>query len=287
MTEDDATNLGADDAMSFDAGVEDQTTEVDEDLDFAPLETETQDEAPSPYEDLEEVEHNGETFTIPKALKPALMMQADYTRKTQDLAHQRRSWEAEREQQAEALHVNFAERARLVAIDDSLEQLETLDWQALDAVDPQQAQALWAQYHELAQARGELAAAMEQQGWEEALKAQHDHAMRVQDGLEVLAREIDGWSPELAGKLMQFGQAELGFTPEEMSQAMDPRLIKLLHRAYDGATRIHQHQRAEGLARAQRTSPAITLRGSGGGLRVAADTSDFAAFEKLADARMK
>jgi hypothetical protein len=287
MTEDDATNLGADDDLSFDAGVDAAETEVDEGLDFAPLETEGQEEEPSPYEDLEEVSHNGETFTIPKALKPALMMQADYTRKTQELAHQRRSWEAQRAEQAEALGVNFAERARLVAIDDSLEELETLDWRALEAVDPHAAQALWAEYSQLAQARGDLAAALEHQGREEALEAQRDHAMRIQDGLEVLARDIDGWSPELAGKLMQFGHAELGFSHEEMSQAMDPRLIKLLHRAYDGATRIHQHQRAEGIARAQRTSPARTLRGSGGGLRVAADTSDFAAFERLADARMK
>ena len=80
---------------------------------------------------------------------------------------------------------------------------------------------------------------------------------------------------------------KLGFSPEEMSQVMDPRLIKLLHRAYEGATKAFQHQRAGAIAQAQRTSPARTLRGSGGGLRVAADTSDFAAFERLADARMK
>lgn len=287
MTEDGATNLGADDGLSFEAGPETPETEADDALDFAPLDEAAPEEAERVYDDLEEVEHNGETFTIPKALKPALMMQADYTRKTQELAQQRRAWEAERAEQAEALSANFAERARLVAIDDAIEQLEALDWQALEAVDPHQAQALWAQYNELAQARGDLAAAMEQQGWEEALEAQRDHAVRVQEGLDVLARDIDGWSSELAGKLVEFGQAELGFSLEEMSQAMDPRLIKLLHRAYEGATKSYQHQRAEAVRRAQRTSPAMTLRGSGGGLRVAADTNDFAAFEKLADARMK
>ena len=286
MTEDDATGLAADDDVSFGAGVDDTAEAVDEGLDFAPLET-ADDEEPGPYEDLEEVLHNGETFTIPKKLKPALMMQADYTRKTQELAHQRRAWEAERAEQAEAMHTGFAERARLQGIDDALEQLETLDWRALEAADPQQAQALWAEYAQLADARQEVAAVMERQGWEEALAAQHDHAVRVQDGLDVLSREIEGWSPDLAGKLMDFGQSELGFTPEEMSQVMDPRLIKLLHRAYDGATRAFQHQRAGAIAQAQRTSPARTLRGSGGGLRVAADTSDFAAFERLADARMK
>ena len=286
MTEDDATGLAADDDVSFGAGVDDTAEAVDEGLDFAPLET-ADDEEPGPYEDLEEVLHNGETFTIPKKLKPALMMQADYTRKTQELAHQRRAWEAERAEQAEAMHTGFAERARLQGIDDALEQLETLHWRALEAADPQQAQALWAEYAQLADVRQEVAAVMERQGWEEALAAQHDHAMRVQDGLDVLARDIEGWSPDLAGKLMDFGQSELGFTPEEMSQVMDPRLIKLLHRAYDGATRAFQHQRAGAIAQAQRTSPARTLRGSGGGLRVAADTSDFAAFERLADARMK
>lgn len=285
MSEDDATNLAADDDASFGAGVEDASLEADEGLDFAPLET--ADEEASPYEDLEEVEHNGETFTVPKALKPALMMQADYTRKTQELAQARRAWEAERAEQAEALHTGFAERARLQGIDDALEQLETLDWRALEAADPQQAQALWAEYAQLAEARQDLAGVMERQGWEEALAAQHDHAMHVQDGLDELSRDIEGWSPDLAGKLMDFGQSELGFTPEEMSQVMDPRLIKLLHRAYEGATKAFQHQRAGAIARAQRTSPARTLRGSGGGLRVAADTSDFAAFERLADARMK
>lgn len=285
MTEDDATNLGADDGLSFDTGVNAPEAEVDETLDFAPLDE--PEEEPSPYEDLEEVSHDGKTFTIPKALKPALMMQADYTRKTQELAYQRRTWEAERAEQAEALSANFAERARLVGLDDSLEQLETLDWRTLEAVDPHQAQVLWAQYNELSQARGEIAAALEQQGWEEALTAQHDHAMRLQDGLDILAQDIEGWSPELAGKLMDFGQTELGFSPDEMSQVMDPRLIKLLHRAYDGAARAFQNQRAHGLAQAQRTSPARTLRGGSGSLRVAADTSDFAAFEKLADARMK
>lgn len=272
MTEDDATHPGVD---------------GDETPQFAPLEEDGAGEDLSPYEDLEEVEHDGKTFTIPRALKPALMMQADYTRKTQDLAQARKAWESERQQQAQSLESNFHERARLVAIDDRLEQLETLDWQTLKAEHPQEAQDLWAQYSQLSEARGELASVMEQQGHEEALRAQHDHAMRLQDGLEVLARDIKDWSPELAGKLADFGARELGFSPDELSSVDDPRLIKLLHRAYEGATRAHQQQRVSGIVQAQRTSPAQTLRGASGGFRVAADTNDFAAFEKLADARMK
>ena len=54
-------------------------------------ETETT-EAPS----LEEVDWNGKRYSIPAELKPALMMQADYTRKTQELAEVRKALESEK-----------------------------------------------------------------------------------------------------------------------------------------------------------------------------------------------
>src|SRR6476660_325944 len=42
-------------------------------------------------DDSEEVEFGGKKYKLPKDLKPALMMEADYRRKTQELAEQRRS----------------------------------------------------------------------------------------------------------------------------------------------------------------------------------------------------
>jgi hypothetical protein len=44
----------------------------------------------------EEIEHEGRKYLVPKALKPLLLMQADYTRKTQEVAEQRRAVMAER-----------------------------------------------------------------------------------------------------------------------------------------------------------------------------------------------
>jgi hypothetical protein len=44
----------------------------------------------------EEIDWDGEKYAIPAKLKPAFMMQADYTRKTQELAEVRRSIEAEK-----------------------------------------------------------------------------------------------------------------------------------------------------------------------------------------------
>ena len=45
-------------------------------------------------DDSEEVEHDGHKYRVPKALKPALMMHSDYTKKTQDLAEERKALQA-------------------------------------------------------------------------------------------------------------------------------------------------------------------------------------------------
>jgi hypothetical protein len=53
-------------------------------------------EEQAPQEALEEIDWEGEKFQIPAKLKPALMMQADYTRKTQEVKEIRNALEAER-----------------------------------------------------------------------------------------------------------------------------------------------------------------------------------------------
>ncbi len=89
----------------------------------APEETDAA-EAPAPDDDddgdgLVEVQHEGKTYTVPTALKGALMRHADYTRKTQELAQHRRALEAGHQalqQAAEAHGAHLADCARLVAL---------------------------------------------------------------------------------------------------------------------------------------------------------------------------
>jgi hypothetical protein len=52
-------------------------------------------------EELDDVEHQGKTYKIPKALKGALLLQDDYARKVQELDEQRRSHEEQARQLAE------------------------------------------------------------------------------------------------------------------------------------------------------------------------------------------
>jgi hypothetical protein len=84
-----------------------------------------------------------------------------------------------------------------------------------------------------------------------------------------LQREIEGWSPEVANKLVEYAKA-FGVTLEELSQMADPRLWKVLHRAYQADQAGQQEGAAGRVAQAQAVRPAVLVSGAaagGGGVR--------------------
>ena len=213
--------------------------------------------------ELFELELDGEVHTLPAALKGAFLRQADYTRKTQELAEHRRALEAEREalgRERQASRGASGDRARLAALDQHLEQFEGVDWQAYAQQDPEGAQALWGRYQGLAEARQGLAAAVAHGDEREALKAAREQAEAMSAVGAKLREEIEGWSPEVAAKLVEYGQA-FGVTLEEFAQMADPRLWKLLHKSW----RADQASQGEAQAQAQAIRPAVTVGGGGPG----------------------
>ena len=91
MTEDATNPVDVEDDAVLDAPEvdaesysDDETPEAD--ADGAPDEGQ-------PEDDTEEVDWDGAKYRVPKPLKDALLRQADYTRKTQELAEQRRTVE--------------------------------------------------------------------------------------------------------------------------------------------------------------------------------------------------
>src|SRR5262249_47400230 len=124
--------------------------------------------------------------------------------------------------------------ARVVALNDQLARFDGLDWNELQARDPAQAQELWNALLQIKDARDRSALLLEQNVQQKFLDGQRTRAKQVQDGHDVLARELKGWSPELQARLRAHGQS-LGFTPAELGQVTDPRLVKLLHAAFEGA----------------------------------------------------
>lgn len=228
--------------------------------DIAPAEdAETAEAAAEPEgeeEATEDVEHEGRRYRVPRALKDAFLRHADYTRKTQDLAEQRRALETHAAEMAAADSQRLAAYARLMAVDDQITAYERLDWNSLEAQDPARAQRLWREYSQLKDGRAALTQHLRQAEDERAFEAQRQAARRVEEGHEVLSREIKDWSPELAHRLADFGQKAFGFSPEELESVQDPRMIRVLHLAWLGDQGLKARAAAERLAASQAARPA-------------------------------
>jgi len=218
---------------------------------------------------LEEIEHDGQFYKIPAALKGAFLMNADYTRKTQELAEHRRALEQGRQElaaRAEAAQATLTGRTQLQILDHQLEALGGVDWQSVLTEDPQRAQGLWAYAQQVQAAREQLAQALAHHEQGAQLEAERQLAAQMAQAGQVLSREIEGWSPEVAGKLVEYAGA-FGVTLDELREVADPRLWKILHRAYAGEQDQRRQQTARNAAQAQAVRPAIQVSGGavGGG----------------------
>ena len=255
MKYDDATKPGAR------ASVRDDTDVAD----AAALGEQEADQQGDPSgDDSEEVEHEGQVYRIPKALKGAFLMNADYTRKTQELAGHRRALERDRAQLAEkadSLHGALGAHVGLHAADQQLEAFAGVDWQTLAAQDPHGAQALWMKFQDLAHTRERYGWALaHHQGRQEAQAAQELSAQLAHTG-QVLSREIEGWSPQVAARLVDYAGA-FGVTIDELREIADPRLWKILHRAHLGDQALQQQATARNVAQTQAVRPAVSVSGS-------------------------
>ena len=131
------------------------TDEASEDL-LADASYETDEEGDEAPEEEEELDIDGNPIRLPKTLaeklKARMMMQADYTQKTQALAEQRKAIEQERQVQqweAEAKQALFTEEAQLLTVRQRLEQFQGVNWAALAQQDMQQHAVMQAEYTQL------------------------------------------------------------------------------------------------------------------------------------------
>lgn len=198
-----------------------------------PDESEAPDSMLEPADDDEEIEHDGEKYKIPKALKDAFLRQQDYTQKTQSVAEQRKEVEARQAELAERETVqrqNIAEYAEAYSLDNQLKQYANIDWNALIDSDPVQAMKLDRQMKDLQHRRDAVVASVTEKQRAQQFEQQQATAKQLESGRAVLEREIKGWSPEVAKQLNAYGQ-EIGFTAQELAQVSNPKAVLLLHKA--------------------------------------------------------
>lgn len=239
-------------------GIDDQADEGDE----------NEADEGSPSDDEEEVEINGKTYRIPKAVQAERMMEADYRRKTQEAAEAVRRFDEERASWQQASEDHLQAKIETKAVKDRLGVLHGLseaDWHQIRAMDAQDGtdryNALMRELNvlptKLVEAENKSKAA------EDAVIKQQSEARTklLEQGQAELQRDIPGWGPELGAKLVDFVRSEFGITPERHGKAFeDPALVKMAHAAFKaGQTKLktQTQQRAE---KAQTNRPAHVAR---------------------------
>lgn len=290
--EDDGGQAAEGEGVTADA---DTTQDIDPDREAAPDEPEIDPETGEPRtpetvaadDDHEEVEHDGQKYKLPKALKPLLLMQADYTKKTQELAETRRTADAEIASKREAAAAEAqtllsevqAEVGKVHVLKTNLDAFEKVDWDAAwaeaeAAENPARASAevskAWNQYQRL---QGDLKAAesaLETKKTELQKSAEQGLATRMQEVGVTLAREIPGFNQEVAAKIMETGK-ELGLDVSDFATMDDPRAWKGLHALHsarqeiaDLKAKLGQKAKATDHVAAQTTTPAKTVTGKTG-----------------------
>lgn len=180
-----------------------------------------------------------------KDLREGHLRQADYTKKTQELAEQRKDFEAEKGtyqeglQEVTQLRASLAQELEVFKGDaqNKLEKLDKLDWKDLELHDPDEFVAKKLERADLRE-KLELAKADQEKLVQDQIK-QNTDAFNAQKKLthEVLSGEngIPGWADETKGNEIRQAMVEyaesIGFTKEELNYTLDPRLLKVLHTA--------------------------------------------------------
>jgi Asp-tRNA(Asn)/Glu-tRNA(Gln) amidotransferase A subunit family amidase len=194
---DDATNSAAADDTDTSTVADD--TGVDTEGQTADNEPELDDDGNpiDPPEESEEIEHDGKKYAVPKALKPLLLMQADYTKKTQEVAQQREALAAERTALHQSSQAELDTYAAAKSMEAQLAQYERVDWDAWHEQDPFSASAATSKYQVLQRQYNQAMGHLSNLRTQRQSIAQQETARRIEEGRVVLAREVPGWNDEL------------------------------------------------------------------------------------------
>ena len=162
------------------------------------------------------------------------MMQADYQRKTQDLAKERAQAQEQARQHLEQVRaqamqeLQVYEDAMLQAV---APQLQGVDWNRLSQEDPAQ----WAHLRQLRDNVSQALQGIRYQRHQIEQQQQAEQQQRIAQAIaqanQTLSSELPGWGQDMQKSLVKTAQA-YGFADQELATVVDPRVIKVLHDAH-------------------------------------------------------
>ncbi len=178
----------------------------------------------------EEIDLDGEKYRVPPKLKDAVLRQADYTRKTQEVAEARRQVES----QMHMLQLNqqfqqsaAQDYAQITAVESQIAQFKGVDWTQLDTQTYLQAKHKLDELKEQAANLKQGLAGKAQQFMRQQEQIQQQ---RLASGLEYLRKTLPKFDADTVASIRQAAEGE-GFSRAEIDSMADPRVVRLLWKA--------------------------------------------------------
>jgi hypothetical protein len=167
-------------------------------------------------------------------LKKGHMMEADYRRKTAELARQR---EAQQLAAQTAVQEKVGEYEKQLSITRELllqaaaPELKNVDWLSLASEDPARYVALKAKADALAQAVQNIDQQQRQLQTQRELALSQNEKAAIARANEELTRDIPGWGNDTYQAILRDSVEQYGFNPDEVGKVVDPRVIKMMRDA--------------------------------------------------------
>lgn len=197
-------------------------------------EPEAKAEESAPEEEEIEFDADGETIRVPKKLEPHLMRQADYTRKTQELAEARKSLE----QAQSSLNLATKEREFAKSVEPEAQQIAQLDsylqhlkGQNFNEMPVEEGFRQWMLIQQASDQRKALQESVEQK--RAAFMRDFDEAVESQRSKvrEVLSKQLPGFSDAAIATLKEYAKAQ-GFTDAAFDNiALDAKSMAVVYKA--------------------------------------------------------
>lgn len=169
-----------------------------------------------------------------KELKLGYMRQADYQRKTAEVARQReevgqkvrQGIESERTQYLQTL-----QQMESALVDSVAPELKDVNWNTLANENPGEYVRLRNRADQIATTLKAVQAKQQEVRQQQTAEQSQARQTAASKARETLEADIPGWNDALYHTLMKTGESH-GFKAEEVGTWIDPRAIKLLHKAH-------------------------------------------------------
>lgn len=160
----------------------------------------------------------------------------DYTKKTQELAEQRKHTElyaqtlrvqdAALRREAEMQNVFIRDLAKIESLSEQIAQFEGLDWSALSDSDPVQAQKLWISFQQLQTKRTQGHQEIQQKHQIISQQRAMRENMQLEMGRAELGKYMPDFNEEKAQAIKNVARG-YGYTDDELSNVYDPRFVRM------------------------------------------------------------